>query len=155
MEKQNFFKKYSNLLRTITFLVGAGLIVVAGLAFVVLVDTKVKINTNKDTIFLSAWLFFSIIFAVGGGIFYFAGDAFKHKHVRTLILKGVGIALSAFHIPFLNSFLTKVTNMIGVSKVAIANATTAYMIALILTIAGLVVLVANYVLSIIFIQEDY
>lgn len=155
MEKKNFISKHSSLLRSITCLVGAGLIILAGLAFILMVDLKVKINTNKDSIFISAWLFFSIIFAVGGGIFYFVGDSMKHKHTRTLILKGVGLALSAFHIVFLNAFSAKINGMVGVSKIAIAAGNSAYSIALILTIAGLVFMAINYVLSIIFIQEDY
>lgn len=155
MEKQNFFKKHSSLLRSLTFIIGTGLILVAGLLFVILVDLKVKINTNKDTIFISAWLFFSMIFAVGGGLFYFAGDAVKHKHVRTLIFKGVGFVLSALHIMFLQAFHAKVNGMLGVSKIALAQANSAYTISLIITIAALVVLAINYVLSIIFIQEDY
>ena len=114
-----------------------------------------KINTNKDTIFISAWLFFSMIFAVGGGLFYFAGDSVKHKHVRTLIFKGVGFVLSALHIMFLQAFHAKVNGMLGVSKIALAQANSAYTISLIITIAALVVLAINYVLSIIFIQEDY
>ena len=80
MEKQNFFKKHSSLLRSLTFIIGTGLILVAGLLFVILVDLKVKINTNKDTIFISAWLFFSMIFAVGGGLFYFAGGSHPAGH---------------------------------------------------------------------------
>lgn len=155
MEKQNFFKKHSSLLRSLTFIIGTGLILVAGLLFVILVDLKVKANTNKDSIFISAWLFFSIIFAVGGGLFFFAGDSMKHKHVRTLILKGVGFVLSALHIMFLQAFHTKINGMIGISKIVVANANMAYSISLILTIAALVVLAINYVLSIIFIQEDY
>ncbi len=155
MKKENFFVKHNSLLRTITFLAGAALIAIAGLLFVVLVDLKVKVNSNKDTIFISAWLFFAIIFAVGGAIFYAFGDSCKHKHVRTLILKGIGLALSAFFIQFLNAFSTKINSMVGVSQKVVALANTAYSISLIITIVALVALVANYVLSIVFIQEDY
>lgn len=155
MKERNFIAKHNSLLRTITFLAGAGLIIIAGLLFVVLVDLKVKANTNKDSIFISAWLFFAIIFAVGGGIFYFVGDANKHKHVRTLIFKGVGIGLSAFFIQFLNAFSTKINGMVGVSKKIVALANTTVSVTLIITIVALVLLVANYVLSILFIEEDY
>ena len=155
MKEKNFLAKHNSLLRTITFLAGSALIIITGLLFVVLVDVKVKITTNKDTIFLSAWLFFAIIFAVGGGIFYMLGDSFKHKHVRTLVFKGVGIALSAFFIQFINAFSTKINEMLGVSPKIVAIANTACTISLVLTIVALVFMVANYVLSIIFIEEDY
>ena len=120
---------------------------------------SLRVSLNYLRLFLVNGIFFffilAIIFAVGGGIFYFVGDANKHKHVRTLIFKGVGIGLSAFFIQFLNAFSTKINGMVGVSKKIVALANTTVSVTLIITIVALVLLVANYVLSILFIEEDY
>lgn len=154
MKKTNFLKEHNAKIRAITFWVATTLIILAGLAFVLTVDTKIKFNSNKDTIFISAWLFFVIISSVGGGIFYFFGDSVKHKHILTLIMKGVGIALSAFYIFVLNAFEAKVLSM-DVANATKTSVSTLCTVCLIVTIVSLVVFVVNYVFSIIFIEEDY
>ena len=156
MEKNsfvNFINKNSVKLRSLTFLIGTIIMMVAGLAFALFVDLKVKIDS--ETIIISAWLLFAIIFAVGGACFYFFGDSVKHKRKQTLILKGVGILLSVGYIFFLNVFSTTVLPQAGLMQVVLKTANTIVTISIIASIVAIVSLVLNYILSIVFIDEDY
>ena len=155
MEKIKSFIKSNNVkLRSITNIVGCTAALAAGLLFVLLIDLSIKFRTD-DAVLISLWLFLAIIFAVGGGIFYFFGDSVKHKRKLTLVLKGIGIVLAAGFIPFLMMFKEIVLYVAKLNSATIAKGETIVVISLIIIIAALVALALNYVLSILFLDEDY
>ncbi len=161
MEKQSmtqFMSKNNIKIRSLTNIIGISLLFAAGLIFVLFIDLKVKLVSHKDDVSvvpLSFWLFLSIIFALGGGIFYFIGDSMKHKKIPTLVLKGVGLALSIGYIVFLFVFKNWVSSPNTIKADALSIVNTITIISLVITILGLISLIVNYVLSIIFIEEDY
>lgn len=145
-------------IRTITNLVGTLLIFLAGLFFVLIVDLKMsfkKANANAEGVSISVWLFLAIIFALGGGIFYFLGDSMKHKKFLTLFVKGIGIVLGIGYIVFLQVFKTKIVLGAGLIDVQQVLGCKIVLWATIFDILALVVLALNYVFSIIFLDEDY
>ena len=151
---KSFIKNNNVKLRSITNLVGCATALAAGLLFVLLIDLSIKFRTD-DAVLISLWLFLAIIFAVGGGIFYFFGDSVKHKRKLTLVLKGIGIVLAAGFIPFLMMFKEKVLYVARLNSATIAKGETIVVISLIIIILALVALALNYVLSILFLDEDY
>ena len=153
MEKKGFIDiiKANNIkIRSITNMVAIALMFIAGLFFVLFIDLKAKVKEGN----ISTWLFLSIIFALGGGIMYFAGDSLKHKKVATLILKGVGIALSIGFVAFTFVFNSHIAEMIKADEV-INQAKTISTISMVIAIIGIVVMVLNYVFSILFLDEEY
>ncbi len=161
MEKQSitqFVSKNNIKIRSLTNLIGISLLFVAGLVFVLFIDLKVKLVTQKEgasALPLSLWLFLSIIFALGGGIFYFIGDSMKHKKIPTLVLKGIGLLLTIGYIVFLFVFKNWVSSPNTIKADALSTVNTITIISLVITILGLISLIINYVLSILFIEEDY
>ena len=156
MEKmcfKDFINKNSVKFRSLTFIIGTILAFLAGLIFALFVDLKVKIDS--ETIIISLWLFFAIILAVGGGCFYFFGDSVKHKRKQTLILKAVGLILCEGYIVFFNMFTKMVLPNAGFMQAVLQSANTIVTICYILIIFAIVSYSINYVLSIVFIDEDY
>ena len=156
MEKmcfKDFINKNSVKFRSLTFIIGTILAFLAGLIFALFVDLKVKIDS--ETIIISLWLFFAIILAVGGGCFYFFGDSVKHKRKQTLILKAVGLILCVGYIVFLNMFTKMVLPNAGLMQAVLQSANTIVTNCYILIIFAIVSYSINYVLSIVFIDEDY
>lgn len=147
---------FINKIRSWTNLIGTILQFAAGLYFVLFIDLYVKFRTDTGEITpIAIWLFMAIIFAVGSGVFYFFGDSQKHKKVPTIVLKGIGIVLSAGFIAYIFVFMNWVetSGKVMTDSEAIANSTS--IISLIINILALVVLIVNYVFSIIFVEEDY
>lgn len=151
-----FFNKNNIRIRSLTNLIGIALMFVAGLAFVLFVDLKAKIQAGSNNIVpISNWLFMCIIFSLGGGIFYFFGDTMKNKKVLTLILKGIGLVLAIGFIVYIFVFLNWVTTSDIIKVEAIgATKSTAYA-SLVITILGVLTLIINYILSIIFLDDEY
>lgn len=162
-----FISKHNIKFRSISNLIGSLGAMFAGLFFVLFVDLVVTFKSNAD-VKLSVWLFLAIITATGGSIFYFLGDSVKHKLGKefkigklrfriapTLVLKLIGIILAVAFIPFLFVFINKVVYVAIATKAMVATAKTIVYVALALDIVGLVGLIFNYVLSAIFLKEDY
>lgn len=154
--KENLFSKHNVKIRTITNLIGVSLMFVAGLFFVLFVDLNAKLQENSgNVVSISSWLFAAIIFALGGGIFYFFGDSMKHKKVWTLILKAIGVVLSIGFTIF-TFFFKNWVNTSGKVKIEyIPKTNNIAVIALIIALAGIVFLIVNYIFSIIFLDEEY
>lgn len=143
-------------IRSWTNLVGTILQFGAGLFFVLFIDLYVKFRTASGEITpIAIWLFAAIVFAVGAGIFYFFGDSQKHKKTLTIVLKGVGIVLSIGFIVYIFVFLNWVETSEKIMYDSMPIARTTSIISLIVNILALVVLIINYVFSIIFVSEDY
>jgi len=161
MEKQSmtqFINKNNIRIRSLTNIIGISLLFVAGLVFVLFIDLKVKLVSQKDGVSvlpLSLWLFLSIIFALGGGIFYFIGDSMKHKKIPTLVFKGIGLLLSIGYIVFLFVFKNWASSPNTVKADALSIINTITIISFVITLLGLIALIINYVFSILFIEEDY
>ena len=163
----SFISKHNIKFRSISNLVGSVAAMLAGLFFVLFVDLVVTFKSNSD-VKLSVWLFLAIITATGGSIFYFLGDSIKHKigkilHIGnfkfrlppTLILKFIGILLAIAFIPFLFVF-QKEAVMVAIATAQMREtANTIIYVSLALDIVGLVGLLINFVLSTIFLKEDY
>ena len=161
MEQQTNFLQENNIkIRSITNLVGCLLSIIAGLFFVFFTDVSIKFTSGSSAsaefIKISIWLFMAIIFAVIGGICFFIGDANKHKKVLTLVLKGIGIVLSTGFIFFLFRFQNW---LLSSGRFDEPNSTMSYKVIinvpLVLVIVALVLLIINYVFSILFLEEDY
>lgn len=160
MDNIKSFMNNNNIkIRSLTNIIGCVLLFAAGLFYVLFIDLYVKFKneTGADNSItpISIWLFFAIVFAVGGGIFYFFGDSQKHKPVQTLVLKGIGIVLAIGYIFFIAKFNSWVDASNKVMPETVSIAHTLANVSLILDIVGLVVVIINYVLSIIFVKEDY
>ncbi len=162
MGNTNIISKNNIKIRSITNLLGCILLFVAGLAFVLFIDLKAKTVTNsfdenKNTIIvpLSIWLFFAILFALGGGIFYFFGDSQKHKKVLTLVLKGVGIVLSIGYVVFLFVFKNWVNVKKLIQNECVPTVHTIANVSLVFAFIGIAFIIINYIMSIIYIEEDY
>lgn len=155
MDKKNFFKEHNVRIRSISNLVGVMALFCAGLFFVLFIDLKAKPASSGNIIPLAIWLLFAIIFAVGGGIFYFIGDTQKHKKVLTLVLKGIGIVLAIGFIAFIFYFLNWVNTKELIQVEAVHTVKTVANVSLIISIIGIISVIFNYVLSIIFVDEDY
>lgn len=166
-EITGFISKNNIKFRSISSLIGSAFAMCAGLFFALFVDLVVDFKSNAE-ITLSGWLFLAIIFATGGSIFYFGGDSIKHKigkvfsigklKVRfapTLFLKFIGILLVIAFIPFLFVFQKKAVYVAIATQEMIATANSVIYVSLALAIVGLVGLIINFVLSAIFLKEDY
>lgn len=157
MEKQSlthFLSKNNIKIRSLTNLIGVFLMFAAGLVFVLFIDLKVQLSADSK-VPLSLWLFLTIIFALGGGIFYFLGDSMKHKKTQTIVFKGIGLLLSVGYLIYLFLFNNWVSTSNGVKPVAIDTVNTITIISIVITVLGILFLILNYVLSILFIEEDY
>ena len=155
---KQFLEKNNIKIRSISNLAAVGLFFAAGLFYVLMIDLKVKFRTEtaiEGITPISIWLFFAIIFAVGGGIFYFFGDSQKHKKVLTLVLKAIGIILGIGYIFFAIKFNGWVDTSGKVLAETIPNAHLMTNISLALNIGALVAASINYVFSILYINEDY
>ena len=150
MEKKGFQNFLDNKLRNISFIIGNAFTFLAGLFFVLFIDLKVKIES--ETIIISAWLIFAIIFAVGGGIFFFVGDMVRHKKKQTVILKLVGIVFALAYIVFLQLFKFNVIPNSGLMSSTMATATNIVNASLIMSVIGIAGLSVN--LSV-YTDEDY
>ena len=150
MEKKGFQNFLDNKLRNISFIIGNAFTFLAGLFFVLFIDLKVKIES--ETIIISAWLIFAIIFAVGGGIFFFVGDMIRHKKKQTVILKLVGIVFALAYIVFLQLFKFDVIPNSGLMSSTMVTATNIVNASLIMSVIGIAGLSVN--LSV-YTDEDY
>ena len=150
MEKKGFQNFLENKLRNISFIIGNAFTFLAGLFFVLFIDLKVKIES--ETIIISAWLIFAIIFAVGGGILFFVGDMVRHKKKQTVILKLVGIVFALAFIVFLQLFKFDVIPNAGLMSSTMATATNIVNASLIMSVIGIAGLSVN--LSV-YTDEDY
>lgn len=155
---KNFFANNNVKLRSITNLVGILAAFVAGLLFVLFIDLNVKFKTesaNEGITPISIWLFFAMIFAVVGAAIFFLGDSNKHRPVMTLVLKGIGLILVVGYIFFAIKFNTWVDESGKVLVETVKAAHTVTNISLYINIVSVVFLVINYVLSVVFLDEDY
>ena len=141
-------------IRSWTNFLGVAISLIAGLIFILVVDLKAKIIDAKATMPLSAWLIIAILLAAGGAIFYYVGDIYKEKNVKTLVFKGVGMALVAGFIGFLFYFYQWTTTG-ELRATAVEETQLAFYISLVVAILGLITLIVNYVLSILYIEETY
>ena len=157
MEKiKNFINNNNIKIRSLTNLLGIGLLFAAGLYFVLFIDLYVKFRTSSSEIIpIAIWLFMAIIFAVGAGIFYFFGDSNKHKKVLTIVLKAVGIVFSACYIGYIFVFKDWALTSDKIITDSLPTAITTANISLIINIVALVVCIINFVLSIVYIEEEY
>lgn len=157
MEKiKNYINKNNIKIRSLTNLIGIGLLFAAGLYFVLFIDLYVKFRTSSAEIIpIAIWLFMAIIFAVGAGIFYFFGDSNKHKKVLTIVLKAVGIVFSICYIVYIFVFKNWALTADKIVTDSLPIAINTANISLIINIVALVVVIINFVLSIVYIEEEY
>lgn len=130
----------------------------SGLFFVSFIDLFVKFRSatgNEAPTPIAIWLFVAIILAVGGGIFYFFGDSNKHKKVLTIILKAIGLVLGLGFIAFIFIFLNwaNTSGKIITDTLHACNVIT--WVSFVIHIVALLFVIANFVLSIIFVDEEY
>lgn len=158
MQTKEFIKNNNVKLRSITNLIGGVLMFVTGLYFVLFIDLNFKTQGSSSTqVFtLSAYLLVAILLAVGSGIIYFVGDSLKHKARATIILKGISIVLAIAFIVFLFYFKVKMNDKdTRVLESVLPTINSIITISLVIDIVGIVFLIINYILSIIFVKEDY
>ena len=157
MEKiKNYINKNNIKIRSLTNLIGIGLLFAAGLYFVLFIDLYVKFRTSTTEIIpIAIWLFMAIIFAVGAGIFYFFGDSNKHKKVLTIVLKAVGIVFSICYIVYIFVFKNWALTSDKIVTDSLPIAINTANISLIINIIALVVVIINFVFSIVYIEEEY
>lgn len=93
--------------KTVSFWVGGTLTLLVGLVFVLFTDLYMSNS--------SGWLFFAIILAFGGGIFFLLADSFKDRRVLFLFLKLLAILFSVAFVFYLfkykagGAYLEKIT----------------------------------------------
>ena len=171
-----FLRKNNSKFRMISMYIGAGLLILAGLLFIIIVDLKVNkfdpivYGDGKEyQLLLSFYLLMAAVFALGSGIFYMYGDSVKNKHVATLVFKGIGIALAVAFIIFLFVFKARINwyrypsqyfegvsaTKTYMSEAMFKSANGIITACLVIDIVGIVVYILNYLLSILFIEEDY
>ena len=157
MEKiKNYINKNNIKIRSLTNLIGIGLLFAAGLYFVLFIDLYVKFRTSSSEIIpIAIWLFMAIIFAVGAGIFYFFGDSNKHKKVLTIVLKAVGIAFSICYIAYIFVFKDWALTADKIVSDSLPVAINTANISLIINILALVLVIIYFVLSIVYIEAEY
>ena len=153
---KNFINKNNIKIRSLTNLIGIGLLFAAGLYFVLFIDLYVEFQGEASEIVpIAIWLFMAIIFAVGAGIFYFFGDSNKHKRTLTIVLKAIGIVFSFAYIGYIVVFKNWVNTSGNIKFDSLPLAHTTATISLIINILALVFILANFVLSIVYIDEEY
>ena len=152
--KVNALKQNNIKIRSLTNLIGVGLMLITGLFFILLVDLQVKVK-ESELVPISTWLFVSVLFSLGGAIFYFFGDSLKHKRIATIVLKSIGLFLSVGFIPFLFVFMNWVQTSGMVKSDAISSANIVVYVSLALAIVSLIVLIVNFVFSIVFLSDEY
>lgn len=82
--------------RSISYIVGASLLALVGIIFLVLSDLGLKNSAG--------WLLFSVLLSFGSSIVCFFSETVKDKPILVYVLKGIGLALAIGFIVYLYLF---------------------------------------------------